>query len=130
MRTEDIPKTLVFSTKRFKPTENIVVFAGEFINVSQYTARCEEGKSGYAIHFSADHQLDCYKARHDGRCKTSLANSPYNCWNTRTSSKARANAVLKVGMVGGIHRAMLRDKTWYRNFVELWFRIWVASKIV
>lgn len=88
----------LFSHMGYKYGEDIVTFVGVFRPRDEFDglSQTDPYRKSYALYVNQDLVLDCYEHAKAGLCRASLANDPYNCWNTVTDRKAVANARISV----------------------------------
>ena len=82
----------LFTNMLIRKNEIIAEFIGEFITKEEATRRIDQGLGGYMIRVRSDVVLDSYP--YLNVCKASIANSPYQCLDITTNSRAKANAKL------------------------------------
>jgi hypothetical protein len=88
----------LFSHMGYKYGEDIVAFVGVIRSTNEYDglSQTDPCRKSYALYVDQHRVLDCYEHAKAGLCRASLANDPYNCWNTATNRKAVANARISV----------------------------------
>ena len=98
----------LITENRIAASTRFISFNGEVISTSERKRRTAAGRGMYMLKKSKHYALDCFLTAASYECVASYANSPSNCWNSRTNAAAVANCKL-IYYQGVFYLSSLRD---------------------